>query len=48
MRLNFSCLPIAQIEEGIQRLGLALTALLKKRKRAEEQHDMELAAQPIV
>jgi DNA-binding transcriptional MocR family regulator len=48
MRLNFSCLPIAQIEEGIQRLGLALTALLKKRRRAEEQHDMELAAQPIV
>ncbi len=48
MRLNFSCPPIAQIEEGIRRLGVALTALLKKRKRAEEQYEVEFAAQPIV
>jgi DNA-binding transcriptional MocR family regulator len=50
MRLNFSCPPVAQIEEGIQRLGVALTELLKlkKRKRGEEQHEVEFAAQPIV
>jgi DNA-binding transcriptional MocR family regulator len=48
MRLNFSCPPVALIEEGIQRLGLAMTALLAKRKSVEEQHEMEFAAQPIV
>jgi len=48
MRLNFSYPPIAQIPEGVQRLGVALTALLKKRKWVEEQHDVEFAAQPIV
>jgi 2-aminoadipate transaminase len=48
MRLNFSCPPVIQMEEGIRRLGVALTALLKKRKRVEEQHDVELATQPIV
>jgi DNA-binding transcriptional MocR family regulator len=48
IRLNFSCPPVAQMEEGVRRLGLALTALLKKRKRAEEQYEVEFAAQPIV
>ena len=48
MRLNFSCPPVAQIEEGIQRLGVALTALLKKRKRGEEQYEVEFGARPIV
>ena len=47
MRLNF-CPPVALIEEGIQRLGVALTALLKKRKSVEEQPDVEFATQPIV
>jgi len=48
MRLNFSCPPVALIEEGVQRVGVALTALLKKRKRVEEQYEVEFAAQPIV
>jgi DNA-binding transcriptional MocR family regulator len=48
MRLNFSCPPVALIEEGIQRLGAALRVLLKKRKSVEEQHGVELAARPIV
>ncbi len=48
MRLNFSCPPVAQIEEGIQRLGVALAALLKKRRSVEEPQDIEFAAQPIV
>jgi len=48
MRLNFSCPPVAQIQEGVRRLGIALTALLKKRKRAEERYEVEFAAQPIV
>ena len=48
MRLNFSCPPVAQIEEGVQRLGVALTALLKKRRSIEEPRGVELAAQPIV
>ena len=48
MRLNFSCPPVAHIEEGIQRLGVALTALLKKRKSVEEPRGVEFAAQPIV
>ncbi|HID64811.1 MAG TPA: PLP-dependent aminotransferase family protein, partial [Anaerolineae bacterium] len=30
MRLNFSCPPVALIEEGVQRLGVAMTALLRK------------------
>ena len=48
MRLNFSCPPVAQIEEGIQRLGVALKALLEKRESVEARRDVELAAQPIV
>jgi 2-aminoadipate transaminase len=48
MRLNFSCPPVAQIEEGIRRLGVALTVLLKKRTGVAERHDVEFAAQPIV
>ena len=48
MRLNFSCPPVTLIEEGIQRLGVALTALLKRRKSVEERRDVEFAAQPIV
>jgi len=48
MRLNFSCPPVALIEEGVQRVGVALTALLKRRKRVEERRGMEFAAQPIV
>ncbi len=48
IRLNFSCPPVAQIEEGIQRLGVALNALLEKRKSAEEPSGVEFAAQPIV
>ena len=48
MRLNFSCPPVALIEEGIQRLGVALTALLKKRKSVEEPRGVEFVAQPIV
>jgi len=48
MRLNFSCPPVAQIEEGVRRLGLALAALLKKRRQAEEQYGVEFGARPIV
>jgi len=48
MRLNFSCPPVAQIREGVRRLGVALTALLKKREMAEEQYEVEFATQPIV
>lgn len=48
IRLNFSCPPIALIEEGVRRLGVAMTALLKKREVVEEQRDVEFAAQPIV
>jgi DNA-binding transcriptional MocR family regulator len=48
MRLNFSCPPVAQIEEGIQRLGVALTALLERRESVEEPRGVEFAAQPIV
>jgi DNA-binding transcriptional MocR family regulator len=48
MRLNFSCPPVALIEEGIQRLGVALNALLEKRESIEEPRDVEFAAQPIV
>lgn len=48
MRLNFSCLPVALIEEGVQRLGVAMTALLKKQEAVEEQRGVEFATQPIV
>ena len=49
MRLNFSCPPVSMIEEGIQRLGAAMTTLLKKREEVvEEQRGVEFAAQPIV
>jgi len=48
IRLNFGCLPVALIEEGVRRLGLAMTALLKKREVVGEPRDGEFAAQPIV
>jgi DNA-binding transcriptional MocR family regulator len=48
MRLNFSYPPVAQIQEGVQRLGVALTALVKKRRKVEEQYKVEFGAQPIV
>jgi DNA-binding transcriptional MocR family regulator len=48
MRLNFSCPPVTLIEEGVQRLGAAMTTLLKKREVVEEQRDIEFATQPIV
>jgi 2-aminoadipate transaminase len=48
MRLNFSCLPVALIEEGIQRLGVALTALMRRWKREEPGWEAELETQPIV
>ncbi len=48
IRLTFSCPPVALIEEGVQRLGAAMTVLLKKRKSAEERRSVEFAAQPIV
>ncbi len=47
MRLNF-CPPIALIEEGIQRLGVALTALMRRRKREEPGWGAELETRPIV
>jgi DNA-binding transcriptional MocR family regulator len=47
MRLNF-CPPIALIEEGIQRLGVALAILMRRRKREEPGWEAELETQPIV
>jgi 2-aminoadipate transaminase len=48
MRLNFSCPPVALIEEGIQRLGVALTTLMRRRKREEPGWEAEVETQPIV
>jgi DNA-binding transcriptional MocR family regulator len=48
MRLNFSCPPIALIEEGVQRLGAALTTLMRRRKREEPGWEVEVETQPIV
>jgi len=48
IRLNFSRPAIALIEEGIRRLGVAMTALLKKRDSVEERREAEFTAQPIV
>jgi DNA-binding transcriptional MocR family regulator len=48
MRLNFSCPPVALIEEGIQRLGVALTTLMRRRKRGEPDGEVEVETQPIV
>jgi DNA-binding transcriptional MocR family regulator len=48
MRLNFSSLPIALIEEGVQRLGVAMTTLMRRRKREEPGREMEVETQPIV
>jgi DNA-binding transcriptional MocR family regulator len=48
MRLNFSCPSVALIQEGIQRLGAVMTALLEKRSSVEERRDTEFATQPIV
>jgi DNA-binding transcriptional MocR family regulator len=48
MRLNFSCSPVALIEEGVQRLGTALTTLMRRRKREEPGREAEIETQPIV
>jgi DNA-binding transcriptional MocR family regulator len=48
MRLNFSCPPVALIEEGIQRLGAALTTLMRRRKREELSREVGVETQPIV
>jgi len=48
VRLNFSCPPVALIEEGVQRLGAALTTLMRRRKREELGWEMEVETQPIV
>jgi DNA-binding transcriptional MocR family regulator len=48
MRLNFSCPPVALIEEGIQRLGMALTTLMRHREREEPSWGAEVETQPIV
>jgi DNA-binding transcriptional MocR family regulator len=48
MRLNFGCPPVALIEEGIQRLGVALTTLMRRRKREEPGREAEVETQPIV
>jgi DNA-binding transcriptional MocR family regulator len=48
MRLNFGCPPIALIEEGIQRLGAAMTTLMRHWKREEPGWEAEVETQPIV
>jgi DNA-binding transcriptional MocR family regulator len=48
MRLNFSCPPVALIEEGVQRLGVAITTLMRCRKREEPGWEAEVETQPIV
>jgi DNA-binding transcriptional MocR family regulator len=48
MRLNFSCPPIALIEEGVQRLGVAMTTLMRRQKREEPSREVEMETQPIV
>jgi 2-aminoadipate transaminase len=47
MRLNFSCPPVALIEEGVQRLGTALTTLVRRREE-EPVREVEVETQPIV
>jgi DNA-binding transcriptional MocR family regulator len=47
MRLNFGCPPVALIEEGIQRLAVALITL-RRRKREEPGREGEGETQPIV
>jgi 2-aminoadipate transaminase len=48
MRLNFGCTSVALIEEGIQRLGAALTTLLRRRKKEKPGREVEVETQPIV
>jgi DNA-binding transcriptional MocR family regulator len=48
MRLNFSCPPVALIEEGIQRLSAAMATLMRRRKREEPGWEAEVETQPIV
>jgi hypothetical protein len=48
MRLNFSCPPVALIEEGVQRLGVALTTLMRRRKKEKPGREVEVETQPIV
>jgi DNA-binding transcriptional MocR family regulator len=48
MRLNFSCPPVALIEEGVQRLGAALRSLMRRRKREKPGREVEVETQPIV
>jgi len=48
MRLNFSCPPVALIEEGIQRLGAAMTTLMRHWKKEEPGWEAEVETQPIV
>jgi DNA-binding transcriptional MocR family regulator len=48
MRLNFSCPPVALIEEGVQRLSSALTSLMRRRKREKPGREVEVETQPIV
>jgi DNA-binding transcriptional MocR family regulator len=48
MRLNFSCPPVALIEEGIQRLGAALMTLMRRWKSEEPGWEVEVETQPIV
>jgi DNA-binding transcriptional MocR family regulator len=48
MRLNFSCPPVALIEEGVQRLGAAMTTLMRRRKREEPGWEAEIETRPIV
>jgi DNA-binding transcriptional MocR family regulator len=48
MRLNFSCPPVALIEEGIQRLGATLTTMMRRRKREELDWGAGMETQPIV
>ncbi len=48
MRLNFSCPPVALIEEGVQRLGVAMTTLMRRRKKEKPGREVEVETQPIV
>jgi DNA-binding transcriptional MocR family regulator len=48
IRLNFSCPPLALIEEGIQRLGVALTTLMRRQEKQEPGREVEVETSPIV
>jgi DNA-binding transcriptional MocR family regulator len=48
MRLNFSCPPVALIEEGVQRLSAAMAALVRRRKIEEPGREAEVETPPIV